>query len=69
MISSSVVGKMVVGMRHLEFIAHNEDVNVGRAMSLVGIPCTVIPKWRWNKGNDSEDEYVIIHKTITDCFY
>jgi hypothetical protein len=29
----------------------------------------MIPKWRWNKGNDSEDEYVIIHKTITDCFY
>ena len=29
----------------------------------------MIPKWRWNKDNDSEDEYVIIHKTITDCFY
>ena len=27
--SSSVVGKMVVRMRHLEFITHNEDVNVG----------------------------------------
>ncbi len=69
MISMKALPKLLTGYRYLPFIAHNEDVNVGRAMSLVGIPCTVIPKWRWNKGNDSEDEYVIIHKTITDCFY
>ena len=69
MISMKALPKLLTGYRYLPFIAHNEDVNVGRTMSLVGIPCTVIPKWRWNKGNDSEDEYVIIHKTITDCFY
>ena len=68
MISMKALPKLLTGYRYLPFIAHNEDVNVGRAM-LVGIPCTMIPKWRWNKGNDSEDEYVIIHKTITDCFY
>ena len=69
MISMKALPKLLTGYRYLPFIAHNEDVNVGRAMSLVGIPCTMIPKWRWNKGNDSEDEYVIIYKNITDCFY
>ena len=56
MISMKALPKLLTGYRYLPFIAHNEDVNVGRTMSLVGIPCTVIPKWRWSKGNDSEDE-------------
>ena len=67
-ISSSVVGKMVVGMRHLEFIAHNEDVNVGKAMKSIGVKCTHIQNWIARYGCRSEEEclkYPIIHKDIS----
>ena len=68
-ISSSIVGKMVVGMRHLGFIAHNEDVNVGKAMKSIGVKCTHIPNWIARYGCRSEEEclkYPIIHKDKSD---
>lgn len=68
-ISSSIVGKMVVGLRHLRFIAHNEDVNVGKAMESIGVNCTHIPNWiaRYGCGNEEEClKYPIIHKDKSD---
>ena len=62
MISMEALPKLLTGYRYLPFISHNEDVNVGRAMGLVGIPCTKIPKWRWKEGYENEEEYVIVHK-------
>lgn len=68
-ISSSIVGKMVVGLRHLRFIAHNEDVNVGKAMESIGVNCTHIPNWIARYGCRNEEEclkYPIIHKDKSD---
>ena len=62
MISMEALPKLLTGYRYLPFISHNEDVNVGRAMGLIGIPCTKIPKWRWKEGYENEEEYVIVHK-------
>ena len=65
---SSCCGKMIVGMRHLEFIAHNEDVNVGKAMKSIGVKCTHIQNWIARYGCRSEEEclkYPIIHKDIS----
>ena len=39
-ISYELLPKLLVGISHLPFIGHNEDVNVGRGMTLVKIPCT-----------------------------
>ena len=58
-IASSVLPKLVVALRHLPFIAHNEDVNVGRAMSLIHVKCKML--WGWIARNGcSEDECNVI---------
>ena len=38
MISMEALPKLLTGYRYLPFISHNEDMNVGRAMGLIGIP-------------------------------
>lgn len=64
-ISYGLLPKLLVGISHLPFIGHNEDVNVGRGMQLVQIPCTDIkPNWIARNGCFSKTEClknVIIH--------
>lgn len=62
-IASSVLPKLVVAFRHLPFLTHNEDVNVGRAMSLVHVKCRMF--WTWIARNGCSGNlckyYAIIH--------
>ena len=64
-ISYSVLPRLLLGIRHLPFIGHNEDVNVGRGMKMMGIPCVNIKdKWISRYGCDSKEvcsEYVVLH--------
>ena len=39
MLSYSLLPELLVGASHLKFIGHFEDVNVGRALELVGVRC------------------------------
>ena len=68
-ISSSIIGKMVAALRHLSFIAHNEDVNVGKAMKLIGVKCSYVPNWIALHGCENKEEcmkYQIMHKDKSD---
>lgn len=64
-ISYSLLPRLLAGLSHLPFIGHNEDVNVGRGMQLVNIPCHDIrPKWIARHGCASKEEcltYVVLH--------
>lgn len=65
LISKQALPKLLVGFRHLPFIGHQEDVNVGRAMALARIPCTAIEDWLARKGCDSFmdcQQYYIAHR-------
>lgn len=65
LISYSILPRLLLGIRHLPFIGHNEDVNVGRGMKMMGIPCVNIKdKWISRYGCDSKEacsEYVVLH--------
>ena len=64
-ISYRLLPRLLVGMSHLSFIGHNEDVNVGRGMQLMHIPCRHVPKyWIARHGCTQKKEclkHVIIH--------
>lgn len=69
-ISYSILPRLLLGVRHLPFIGHNEDVNVGRGMKMMGIPCVNIKdKWIARYGCGSKEvcsEYVVLHPSAYD---
>lgn len=59
-----VIPKMLLGIRHLPFITHNEDVNIGRGMSVVNISAVSSNhRWMVNGCKSKEDclRFVIMH--------
>lgn len=63
-IRSWLLPRTALGIRHLRFIAHNEDVNVGKVMVMFGIRCVKLEKWVARHGCRSRDvcsRYAIIH--------
>lgn len=63
-IRSWLLPRVAVGIRHLKFVAHNEDVNVGKALVMLGIPCFGLEKWVARHGCNSREkclQYAIIH--------
>lgn len=60
----SLVPRIAIGIRHIRFIAHNEDVNVGKTLIMMDIPCVKLDNWVARYGcNDREEclKYAIIH--------
>ena len=63
-IRSWLLPKIAVGIRHLKFIAHNEDVNIGKTLIMLGVPCIGLDKWvaRFGCSNRARClQYAIIH--------
>lgn len=65
LVSYSLLPRLLVGASHLRFIGHFEDVNVGRAMKLVGVECLGLTRrWIARYGCPTREEclkYVIMH--------
>lgn len=64
-ISYPVLPRLLLAIQHLPFIAHHEDMNVGRGMAMLRIPCVGDEHW-WiaRHGCDSRAEclrYVVMH--------
>ena len=56
--------KIAIGIRHLQFIAHNEDINIGKVLVMFGVHCLQLDKWVARFGCTSREEclqYAIIH--------
>ena len=58
-----------IAIQHLPFIAHNEDMNVGKGMVMLGIPCMGDEEW-WiaRHGCDNKTEclkYVVMHPEVS----
>lgn len=69
LIHSSILPHLVVALRHLNFIAHNEDVNIGKAFHLLNRNCTMEDQWVARSGCTSREdclEYAVIHKNTSD---
>lgn len=69
LIRSDLLKYMIIALRHVNFIAHNEDVNVGKAMQLLGYNCSYYANWVARHGCDSKEEcsnYAILHKKESD---
>ena len=65
LIRSDILPQLAVSIRHLNFIGHNEDVNIGKAMTMLGRPCTLVENWVARRGCANRTEcldYFIIHK-------
>ena len=63
-ISYNVLPRLLISIQHLPFIAHNEDVNVGKGMGIAGIPCSKQRMWIARHGCHSQAEcldYVVMH--------
>ena len=65
LISYSLLPQLLVGVSHLRFVGHFEDVNVGRAMKLVGVECLGLTRrWIARHGCPTREvclKYVIMH--------
>lgn len=64
--SSDLLDFILIGSRHLTFIAHNEDANTGKALKLMNVECTPLLQGHWmaRYGCESEEEcrsFVSIH--------
>lgn len=46
-ITTNMITPMLSAVRHLSFITHQEDVTVGRAMSLIGVQCQRLVRHFW----------------------
>ena len=64
-ISYKLLGELMIAMRHVKFLTHHEDVNIGKGMELLFVQCIQKkPMWVARKGCDSEEsckEYVVMH--------
>lgn len=63
-ISYHLLPQLLLTLRHLPFIAHNEDMNVGKGMIMLGVPCTHDPFWLARKGCTNKRDclrYVVMH--------
>lgn len=69
-LSKSVMGPLLIGLRHLKFLTHHEDMVSGRALELMGIHCDLSYGKRWMSryGCDLGDEckdFVSIHPNVS----
>ena len=65
LIRSDVLPHLAIAIRHLNFIGHNEDVNVGKAMTLLNYNCSHIDHWVARYGCENRTsclDYSIIHR-------
>ena len=67
--SYRLLPRLLLALQHLPFIAHSEDVNVGKGMIMLNIPCIGDEKW-WiaRHGCSSRDEclkYVVMHPNVS----
>lgn len=63
-ISYHILPRLLLAIQHLPFIAHNEDVNVGKGMAMLGIPCIRQYTWITLYGCKNETDclkYVVMH--------
>ena len=61
-ISAHAIPKLVVAFRHLEYIATNEDINMGRAWHLLDYKCHKVDNWLLLLQNISDiSEFFIYH--------
>ena len=68
-ISYHILPRLLLAIQHLPFIAHNEDMNVGKGMVMLGIPCMGDEEW-WiaRHGCDNKTEclkYVVMHPEVS----
>ena len=69
LIRSAIIPQLAVAIRHLNFIGHHEDVNIGKAFNLLNRNCTFESDWVARKGCFSAGEcekYAILHKNVSD---
>lgn len=45
LLRQDVIQPLAIAIRHLNFIAHNEDVNIGKAMDMLHYHCEGMEKW------------------------
>ena len=65
LIRSDILPRLAVSIRHLNFIGHNEDVNIGKAMTMLGYSCELVDNWVARKGCNNQTDclnYFIIHR-------
>lgn len=65
LIKGSILPHVAIAIRHLNFLAHNEDVNIGKAMHILGHNCTFVKHWIARNGCKSKSacsKYTILHK-------
>ena len=69
-ISYKLLGELMIAMRHVDFLTHHEDVNVGKGMDLIFVPCIQKkPMWVARRGCPSKEEcleYVVMHPRSKD---
>ena len=69
LIRSAILPQLMIAIRHLNFIGHNEDVNIGKAFNLLNRNCTFESDWVARKGCFSVGEcrkYAILHKNVSE---
>lgn len=67
-ISYNLLPRVLLAIQRLPFIAHNEDMNVGKAMIMLDIPCMDGPNWLARQGCRSREDclqYVVMHPNNT----
>ena len=71
MLSANAIPKLMVAFRHLEYIATNEDINMGRAWHLLDLQCHKVDNWLLLLQNitDVSDYYIYHGKGRFDRIY
>ena len=61
--TSNMIPRILIGVRHLPFLTHQEDITVGRALALHNFTCKSIYKpWIIKGGCESDcEQYMVIH--------
>ena len=64
LVQTDLIPRIVIALRHIKYITHMEDENIGRALNLINISCHSIDNWIARHGckeNMNCSRYVIIH--------
>ena len=69
-ISYKLLGELMIAMRHVDFLTHHEDVNIGKGMALILVHC-IQKRSMWVARNGCESkkeclEYVVMHPNLND---
>lgn len=68
-ITTNIITPMLSSVRHLPFITHQEDVTVGRSMSLIGVQCKRLVRYFWLARHGCHpllcNKYAMVHPKIS----